>query len=404
MKKNRLQAFLFILPALLIIGVFSLWPIFQSLRYTFFDYQLNNQQKSGLYMSPRYNFSLFDETQTYVRLFLTEDREKITDPADRQKADKLVHHVANVAKQYKGRKGVQKISKADQKKLMDLYTDSSKLVKEINAKYDTPNGKNLSKIVKDFKSSFVPSNFTGFKSYKEALHDKRLGHALWNTVLFTVVSVFLEFVLGLGLAMIMNKAFKGQGIVRTTSLIPWAIPTAVAALMWSYLYDGTSGVVAHFFQSIGLISDSRILLLTGSGAMVSTILADVWKTTPYMALLLLAGLQNISKGLYEAASIDGATKIQQFFKITLPMLKSSILVALLFRTLDAFRVFDLIYVLTGGGPGGATETMSVYGYKTMFGQTNFGYGSVIVIIMFICVAIIATIYIKVLGANLMDKN
>ncbi|WP_258921943.1 carbohydrate ABC transporter permease [Heyndrickxia coagulans] len=404
MKKNRLQAFLFILPALLIIGVFSLWPIFQSLRYTFFDYQLNNQQKSGLYMSPRYNFSLFDETQTYVRLFLTEDREKITDPADRQKADKLVHHVADVAKQYKGRKGVQKISKADQKKLMGLYTDSSKLVKEINAKYDTPNGKNLSKIVKDFKSSFVPSNFTGFKSYKEALHDKRLGHALWNTVLFTVVSVFLEFVLGLGLAMIMNKAFKGQGIVRTTSLIPWAIPTAVAALMWSYLYDGTSGVVAHFFQSIGLISDSRILLLTGSGAMVSTILADVWKTTPYMALLLLAGLQNISKGLYEAASIDGATKIQQFFKITLPMLKSSILVALLFRTLDAFRIFDLIYVLTGGGPGGATETMSVYGYKTMFGQTNFGYGSVIVIIMFICVAIIATIYIKVLGANLMDKN
>mgnify|MGYP000995924641 FL=1 len=404
MKKNRLQAFLFILPALLIIGVFSLWPIFQSLRYTFFDYQLNNQQKSGLYMSPRYNFSLFDETQTYVRLFLTEDREKITDPADRQKADKLVHHVANVAKQYKGRKGVQKISKADQKKLMGLYTDSSKLVKEINAKYDTPNGKNLSKIVKDFKSSFVPSNFTGFKSYKEALHDKRLGHALWNTVLFTVVSVFLEFVLGLGLAMIMNKAFRGQGIVRTTSLIPWAIPTAVAALMWSYLYDGTSGVVAHFFQSIGLISDSRILLLTGSGAMVSTILADVWKTTPYMALLLLAGLQNISKGLYEAASIDGATKIQQFFKITLPMLKPSILVALLFRTLDAFRVFDLIYVLTGGGPGGATETMSVYGYKTMFGQTNFGYGSVIVIIMFICVAIIATIYIKVLGANLMDKN
>lgn len=404
MKKNRLQAFLFILPALLIIGVFSLWPIFQSLRYTFFDYQLNNQQKSGLYMSPRYNFDLFDETQTYVRLFLTEDREKITDPADRQKADKLVHHVADVAKQYKGRKGVQKISKTDQKKLMGLYTDSSKLVKEINAKYDTPNGKNLSKIVKDFKSSFVPSNFTGFKSYKEALHDKRLGHALWNTVLFTVVSVFLEFVLGLGLAMIMNKAFKGQGIVRTTSLIPWAIPTAVAALMWSYLYDGTSGVVAHFFQSIGLISDSRILLLTGSGAMVSTILADVWKTTPYMALLLLAGLQNISKGLYEAASIDGATKIQQFFKITLPMLKSSILVALLFRTLDAFRVFDLIYVLTGGGPGGATETMSVYGYKTMFGQTNFGYGSVIVIIMFICVAIIATIYIKVLGANLMDKN
>ncbi|GER67128.1 MULTISPECIES: carbohydrate ABC transporter permease [Heyndrickxia] len=404
MKKNRLQAFLFILPALLFIGVFSLWPIAQSFAYTFFDYQLNNQQKAGLYVSPRYNFDLFDETQTYVRLFLTEDRAKITDPNDQQKVDKLVDHVAAVARQYRGKKGVQKISRSDQKQLMGLYHDSSKLVKEINAKYNTPNGKNLSKIVKDFKRSFVPSNFIGLKAYKDALHDKRLGSALWNTVLFTVVSVFLEFALGLGLAMIMNKAFKGQGIVRTTSLIPWAIPTAVAALMWSYLYDGTSGVVANFFQAVGIISDSRVLLLTDTGAMVSTILADVWKTTPYMALLLLAGLQNIPNGLYEAAAIDGATKIQQFFRITLPLLKPSILVALLFRTLDAFRVFDLIYVLTGGGPGGATETMSVYSYKTMFGQTNFGYGSVIVTIMFVCVAVIATIYIKVLGANLMDKN
>ncbi|MDP4107904.1 MAG: sugar ABC transporter permease, partial [Bacillota bacterium] len=192
--------------------------------------------------------------------------------------------------------------------------------------------------------------------------------------------------------------------IRTTSLIPWAIPTAVAALMWNYLFDGTSGIVAHFFEMFHLISKSQDLLLTGAGAMASTILADVWKTTPYMALLLLAGLQNISKDLYEAASIDGATKIQSFFQVTLPLLKPSILVALLFRMLDAFRVFDLIYVLTGGGPGGETETMSIYAYKVMFGQTNFGYGSIIVMLMFVCVAIIAIIFVKFLGANLMERS
>lgn len=123
-----------------------------------------------------------------------------------------------------------------------------------------------------------------------------------------------------------------------------------------------------------------------------------------MALLILAGLQTIQSSLYEAASIDGANKVQSFFRVTLPLLKPAILVALLFRTLDAFRVFDLIYVLTGGGPGGSTETLSIYAYKVMFGQTNFGYGSVIVIIMFVCVALIATLFVKMLGTNLMEKN
>lgn len=174
--------------------------------------------------------------------------------------------------------------------------------------------------------------------------------------------------------------------------------------MWSYLFNGSSGIIAHYFEMIRFVHKSQDLLLSGSGAMASAILADVWKTTPYMALLLLAGLQNISKDLYEAASIDGATKVQSFFRVTLPLLKPSILVALLFRTLDAFRVFDLIYVLTGGGPGGETETLSIYAYKAMFGQTNFGYGSTIVMIMFVCVAIISIFFVKFLGANLMEKN
>ena len=146
------------------------------------------------------------------------------------------------------------------------------------------------------------------------------------------------------------------------------------------------------------------MLLTAQGAMASAILADVWKTTPYMALLLMAGLQTIDQGLYESAAIDGASPVRAFFSITLPLMKPSILVALLFRTLDAFRVYDLISVLTGGGPGNGTETLSVYAYKLIFGQNNYGYGSTVVVGMFVCVAIIATIYVKVLGAELINND
>jgi ABC-type sugar transport systems, permease components len=404
MKKAGWQPLWFILPTLLFIAVFSVWPIIQSFTYTFFDYQLNNQQKSGLYLSDRYNFDLFNETQTYVTLFMTEDRSHITATADQAQVDGVLKQVDAANQEFKGKQKIQKISSAERKHLNTLDKNVTAAVQSINSKYKTPNGKNLAQVISGYKESFIKSNFIGFRGYTQALSDPRLGNALWKTTLFTVVSVFLEFVLGLFLAMIMNKAIRGQGFIRTTSLIPWAIPTAVAALMWSYLYDGSSGIVANFFEKIGLVGNSSDLLLSAGGAMVSTIIADVWKTTPYMAILLLAGLQNIPETIYEAADIDGANKWQRFFRVTLPMLKPAILVALLFRTLDAFRVFDLIYVLTNGGPGGATESMSLYAYKTMFGQTNFGYGSVIVMVMFVCVAVIAMIFVKVLGTNLMDKN
>jgi multiple sugar transport system permease protein len=170
------------------------------------------------------------------------------------------------------------------------------------------------------------------------------------------------------------------------------------------MYDGGSGIIAKLFADIGLVQSAEQLLLTSSGAMVCAIIADVWKTTPYMALLILGGLQTIDGGLYESSQIDGAGKIRTFLSITMPLLKPAILVALLFRTLDAFRVYDLIAVLTGGGPGGSTETLSIYAYKIMFGQTNFGYGSVVVVMMFICVAAIATLFVKVLGTDLMSKS
>lgn len=403
-KKMGFREWLFIIPTVLVIAVFSLWPVLQSFTYTFFDYQLNNQQKAGLYLSDRFNADQFNETTMYISMFLQDDMPNIKDPADKSKTQALMHSLDQAGKKYKDVKGVVKISSQEKKAATNLYNDSHKLVTSLNQKYTLTHKKDLPKLVKDLKTSIVPSNFIGFKGYAKAFSDSRVWNALVHTITFTVFSVAIELVLGLGLALILNKSIFGQGMIRTTSLIPWAIPTAVAAMMWSYLYDGSSGVVANFFQMIGLVHQSQDLLLTGTGAMFSAIFADVWKTTPYMALLLLAGLQNIPGSLYEAASIDGATIFQSFFKVTLPLLKPSILVALLFRTLDAFRVFDLIYVLTGGGPGGETETLSVYAYKVMFSQTNFGYGSVVVMIMFLCVAIIAIIFVKFLGADLMEKS
>lgn len=404
MRKMGFKGYLFIIPALFLIGVFSLWPVIQSLTYTFFDYRLNNQQKSGLYLSERFNADLYNETAFYVAMFLEDELPAIKDETDKQQAEQLIEQLNKMSEQYKDVKGVITISDEQQEEIEKFYEKARPLIDQWNEKYELANGENLPLLIDDIKNSVVPSNFVGLDNYKKAFKDPRVGTAVWNTVLFTVVSVFFEFLLGLGLALIMNKAFFGQGLIRTTSLIPWAIPTAVAALMWGYLYDGSFGVVAKIFESLGFIENATDLLQSAGWAMFATILADVWKTTPYMALLLLAGLQNISPSLYEAASMDGANKIQSFFRVTLPLLKPAILVALLFRTLDAFRVFDLIYVLTGGGPGGSTETLSIYAYKAMFGQTNFGYGSVIVMIMFVCVAIIAIIFVKILGTNLMEKN
>ena len=404
MRKMGFKEWLFIVPTVLIICIFSLWPVLQSFTYTFFDYRLNDQQKSGLYISERFNASLFNETQMYVSMFLDEDLPNIKSEEDQKQVSQLKKELIAADKDFRNQKGVIKISKQQKLAIDKLHKDAKKLVTTLNGKYELIHKDDLPELVDDLKNSVIPSNFIGLKGYKQVFADKRIGTALWNTSFFTVFSVFFELVLGLGLALVLNKTIFGQGMIRTASLIPWAIPTAVAALMWSYLFNGSSGIVAHFFEAVGLVDKSQNLLLSGSGAMASTILADVWKTTPYMALLLLAGLQNISHSLYEAASIDGASKVQSFFKITLPLLKPSILVALLFRTLDAFRVFDLIFVLTGGGPGGETETMSIYAYKVMFAQTNFGYGSIIVMIMFLCVAFIAILFVKFLGANLMERS
>ena len=402
-KKISFKQALFLLPLLILLGIFAVYPIITSAIYSLFDYRTNDQTVGGLYTSSRFNAPLFSEDCGYITWYL-EDDISLLGGADKQKAQEISNGINELYAPYQEATEVISIDDLTAQETinkLNTYNVDLKAIYDKNGEVQFYNGyEKLSLLFDEASKCKISSNFTGLNAYKQLLADTRFGTSLKTTLLFTVISVFFEFVLGLALALIMNKAIKGIGIVRTVSLIPWAIPTAVSALMWSYMYDGSYGIVAKIFTDLGFIASPEVMLLSKGGAMTAAILADVWKTTPYMALLLLAGLQTIDKTLYEGASIDGAGPIRTFFSVTLPLLKPSILVALLFRTLDAFRVYDLIAVLTGGASG--TETLSIYAYKLMIGQSNYGYGSVVVLAMAICVGIIAFIFVKVLGAELLD--
>ncbi|MGL5878505.1 MAG: carbohydrate ABC transporter permease, partial [Xenococcaceae cyanobacterium] len=205
--------------------------------------------------------------------------------------------------------------------------------------------------------------FSGLSNYGRMFNDGRFWQSLWNTTVFTTASVLSELILGIGVALVLNQAFKGRGIVRTITLIPWALPTAVMGVAWAWIFNDQYGVVNDILRRLGLIETGISWLGNPTLAMIAVILADVWKTTPFIALLLLAGLQSIPGDLYEAHSLDGATPWQSFWKITVPLLMPQIIVSLLFRFAQAFAIFDLIQVMTGGGPGGATETVSIYIYS-----------------------------------------
>ncbi|MDY7020950.1 MAG: sugar ABC transporter permease [Cyanobacteriota bacterium] len=225
--------------------------------------------------------------------------------------------------------------------------------------------------------------FSGWKNYSRLLGDGRFWQSLWNTSIFTLISITIELVLGMGIALILNQNFRGRGFVRTSALIPWALPTAVMGLAWAWIFNGQYGIVNDILQRLGLMETSITWLGDPTRAMLALIVAEVWKTTPFIALLLLAGLQSIPAALYEAYAIDGATPIQSFRKITLPLLRPQIIIALLFRFAQAFGVFDLIQVMTGGGPAGATETVSIYIYATIRRYLDFGYGAALVVVTFL---------------------
>jgi ABC-type sugar transport system permease subunit len=247
--------------------------------------------------------------------------------------------------------------------------------------------------------------FIGLANYAEALTDPRFWSAIGNTAFFTAASVTLELGVGLLLALALNRAFRGRGLVRMAVLLPWAIPAVVTALLWGFMFDSQAGIVNSVAASLGAMDADRPVVWFNSPvlAWVPVILADVWKMTPFVTLLLLAGLQNIDPSLYEAARMDGAGPWQQFVHVTLPQLRPALLVTLIFRTLDGFRVFDLIYVLTGGGPGTATEPISLLTFTALLNNLRFGYGSALSVIIFLVTFLLALFYIKVLGADLTGR-
>ncbi|KEO83021.1 carbohydrate ABC transporter permease [Tumebacillus flagellatus] len=422
---EKQAGYLMVFPALLIILVIAIWPVVRSFWISLYDVRLNDPTKSQIHSAygidmERYANGLpllksnianekkqveapaAGELDAVLQSVLAVDKELNQDPkfTDRYtQVDDLLNNMQPVPDDVKFLDAEQ----VQAQKLKDTLQDAEKKVLALSNDKQLKT-ENVLGIVRGLEGSVIEPNFVGLAYYKQYLTDSRMWASLGNTVLFTVLSVVCELVLGLWIAVLINKQFIGRGLVRAAVLIPWAIPTVISALMWKFMYDGQNGILAHVFWKIGLISDPGVLLTTKWGAMFSTIFADVWKTTPFMALLLFAGLQTIPESLYEAAEVDGATKRQQFFRITLPMLKTSILVALLFRTLDAFRVFDLVYVLTGGGPANSTETISIYAYKTMFAQMNFGAGSALSVLVFLCVALISMGYIKILGADLIGEN
>ena len=254
----------------------------------------------------------------------------------------------------------------------------------------------------DLRMPWLGRPFIGLDNYIEALGDERFREALVHTLAFTVASVTLELTLGCVLALAMNRTFRGRGLVRAAILVPWAIPTVVAALIWRFMFDGDSGIVNAALASLGV--DPPVWFVDRLAAWVPVVLGDVWKETPFVALLLLAGLQGIDASLYEAARIDGASAWRQFRHITLPLLKPALLVALIFRTRDAFRVFDLVYVMTGGGPGTATEPIALYTFTSLLQNLRFGYGSALSVLVFLVAFLLALGYIRVVGADLTGER
>jgi len=243
----------------------------------------------------------------------------------------------------------------------------------------------------EFLAGIEPTKWVGLQNYRTLWHDSIFRTAIWTTIKFTLITVGFEFVLGMIIALVVNSNFRGRGAMRAVMLVPWAIPTVVAAQMWKWMFDDVYGVINDAGVRLHLLSHSRAWISEPSTALASVCAVDIWKTTPFVALLLLAGLQVIPRDLYEAASVDGASKLQQFWRITLPLLRPAILVTLIFRTLDALRVFDVFYVFFGNRPD--TQTMAIYDQTTIVGDGHVGYGGAVSVAIFLIIGVFVVIYV-----------
>lgn len=232
----------------------------------------------------------------------------------------------------------------------------------------------------------------GFANYAQMFSDDKMWTALKFTVLFTLISVVLESVLGMLCALIMNRQGKTRALVCAMILIPWCIPTVVSGLMWNYIFAESYGVLNYLLQLTGLTSGAVRWLTDSNYAFLSILISDVWKTVPYMSLLMLSALKTVDASFLEAAQIDGANKVQSFFKISIPCMKPIIIVAVMFRTIQSFRIYDLIRVLTNGGPQGKTTSLTIYTITQYTTYGNMGYGAALAVLTFIISMIIAVCF------------
>jgi multiple sugar transport system permease protein len=245
--------------------------------------------------------------------------------------------------------------------------------------------------------------FIGLENYRDLLKDPVARHSMGITAIFVGTTTFFELLFGLLLALLIHHRFPGRGTLRACVLIPWAIPTVVAAQMWRFLFNdayGTINCVLFATETSGYIP----WLALPHTALAALIVADVWKTSSFAALLILAGLQVIPDELLHAARVDGAKAWGRFRHITWPLIRPALLVALLFRTIDAFRVFDLAFVMTQGGPADATNVLQLYGYKKMFMEGWMGYGAAISVVTFLIVLVLAIMYVRLVGRRLVEAQ
>jgi multiple sugar transport system permease protein len=249
----------------------------------------------------------------------------------------------------------------------------------------------------------LPQGYNNFQNFAFLVNDPSFWSALQVSGALVAVNAIACIVLGMGIALILNEAFVGRGLVRAAMLIPWAMPGVVVATLWRFMFNDNYGVVNDIMLRLGLIPAYQNIL-GGSGALPAVMVAMVWRSTPFTALLILAGLQVIPSDLYEAAKIDGANAWQRFWHVTLPLVKSSLMIALIFRSLDAFREFDILYNLTAGGPGILTQNLSLYTYKTYFSFLNFGYGSTLALAMMAASAVLVFCYIRLVGVQLSSRG
>jgi trehalose/maltose transport system permease protein len=238
----------------------------------------------------------------------------------------------------------------------------------------------------------------GWQNYIDLWEDPVAMESLLTTLIFVGVTIPLELLFGLGIALVLNDVFHGRGLLRAVVLIPWAIPTVVSSQMWRFIFNDRYGLINFIFfgadvsRYVAPLADPHL-------ALVAIMAAEIWKTTPFAALILLAGLQGIPDDLYEAASVDGATTWQKFRHVTLPLIKPALLLALLFRTIDSLRVFDLVFVTTQGGPADATNVLQFYGYKKTFAEGMVGYGSAIAVAVFLMSLIFSLAYLRFLQTS-----